>query len=69
MTVPLLLGWESILTVVVIVVALAVVYLVIMTAGVAEDGRSEWQAFLDARSSRHQDPAPDPDGTTISLGS
>ena len=62
MTVPPLAGWEVILTVVALVIAVAVVSLVILAAGAAENGRAEWQAWLDARSSRQGDPATDPDG-------
>ncbi|TQN42836.1 hypothetical protein FHU33_2245 [Blastococcus colisei] len=56
MTVPPLFGWEEIATVLVLLVALGVAFLVVATtrAGAAE--RSEWQAWLDARSSRGQDP-------------
>ncbi|MCW2743074.1 MAG: hypothetical protein JWR45_3496 [Blastococcus sp.] len=61
MTVPPLFGWEGILIVLAIVVVVAVGYLVILAAGVAEDGRPEWQAWLDARSGRHEDHGPDPD--------
>ncbi|SNR24876.1 hypothetical protein [Blastococcus mobilis] len=56
MTVPPLAGWEVILAVVALLVAVAVVSLVVLAAGAAENGRSEWQAWLDARSSRHSDP-------------
>ncbi len=59
MTVPPLAGWEGILAVVALLVAVAVVSLVILAAGAAENGRPEWQAWLDARSSSHRDPATD----------
>jgi hypothetical protein len=59
MTVPPLAGWEVILAVVALVVAVAVVSLLILAAGAAESGRSEWQAWLDSRSSRDRDPATD----------
>jgi hypothetical protein len=52
MTVPPLFGWEGILTVVAILLIVAVGYLVILASRTSKDGRSEWQAFLDARSSR-----------------
>ena len=55
MTVPPLFGWEVILTVVALVVAVAVVFLVILAAGLADNDRSEWQAWLDARSGRASD--------------
>jgi hypothetical protein len=57
MTVPPLFGWEGILTVVAVMLILAVAYLVIMAARTTADSRSEWQAFLAARSPRPQDPA------------
>jgi hypothetical protein len=52
MTVPPLFGWEGILTVVAILLIVAVGYLVILASRTSKDSRSEWQAFLDARSSR-----------------
>jgi hypothetical protein len=52
MTVPPLFGWEAILTVVAILLTLAVGYLVILASRTSKDSRSEWQAFLEARSSR-----------------
>jgi hypothetical protein len=61
MTVPPLFGWENILIVVAIAVAVALVFLVVGATGGAANGRSEWQAWLDARSSRHQDAATDAD--------
>jgi hypothetical protein len=67
MTVPPLDGWEDILTVVALLVAVAVVLLVIAAAGVAENGRSEWQAWLDVRSSRHPDPPTDPSDRSAEL--
>jgi hypothetical protein len=55
MTVPPLFGWEVILTVVALVVAVAVVFLLVLAAGPADTDRSEWQAWLDARSGRSPD--------------
>jgi hypothetical protein len=52
MTVPPLFGWEGILTVVAILLIAAVTYLVILASRTSKDSRSEWQAFLDARSRR-----------------
>jgi len=57
MDVPPLAGWGNILAVLVIVIAVAAVFLVISAAGGAEDDRSEWQAWLDARSREHEDQA------------
>jgi hypothetical protein len=57
MDVPPLFGWGNILAVLVIVIAVAAVFLVISAAGAAEDDRSEWQAWLDARSRGHEDQA------------
>jgi hypothetical protein len=66
MTVPPLFGWEGVLVVVAVVVVLAVVYLLVLAAGPAKDGRSEWQAFLDARSGRPG--AADPPGEQAGPG-
>ncbi len=62
MTVPLLFGWEHILAVLLVLVAVAVVFLVIGATGAGGNERSEWQAWLDARSVRRRDPATDPRG-------
>jgi hypothetical protein len=59
MTVPPLFGWEAILTVVALVVVVAVAFFVASAAGRAADSRSEWQAGLEARSSRPEDPGMD----------
>jgi hypothetical protein len=64
MTVPPLFGWEGIITVVAIVVAVGVFYLLVLACRTSSDSRSEWQAFLDARSSRHEGPATDPGDTS-----
>lgn len=56
MTVPPLFGWEVILTVLVLLVALAVAFFLASAAGTAADDRSDWQAWLDARSSRRRYP-------------
>jgi hypothetical protein len=60
MTVPPLFGWEAIATVLVLLVAVAVAFLVVGALRMGATERSEWQAWLDARSSRPQDPATDP---------
>jgi hypothetical protein len=59
MTVPPLFGWGEILTVLVLLLVLVVVFLVVTAAAPASSRRSEWAAWLDARSSRDQDPATD----------
>jgi hypothetical protein len=68
MTVPPLFGWEEILTVLVLVIAAAVAFLLVAAVAAAFTGRSEWQAFLAGRSRRHPVPssASEPDE---SLGS
>lgn len=60
MTVPLLFGWEYILAVLMVLVAVAVVSLVIGATGAGGNERSEWQAWLDARSVRPRDPVSGP---------
>jgi hypothetical protein len=57
MTVPPLFGWEVILTVLVLVVALAVAFFLVSAAGTAQENRSDWEAWLQARSSRRRHPA------------
>ncbi|WP_448628619.1 hypothetical protein [Geodermatophilus sp. URMC 64] len=59
MTVPPLFGWETILTGLLLLIAVAVVALVVVAARAGASGRSEWQAALDARS-RRWDAAPEP---------
>src|SRR4051794_1389418 len=59
MTVPLLFGWEHILTAVTVGVVVAVAALVVLAARKGASERSEWQAWLDARSRGHQDPVTD----------
>ncbi len=50
MTVPPLFGWEDILTVLSFLIGLAVLFFLASAAGRSVDGRSDWQAGLDARS-------------------
>jgi hypothetical protein len=50
MTVPPLFGWQDILTVLAVLIALAVLFFLASAAGKSVDGRSEWQAGLEARS-------------------
>ena len=52
MTVPPLFGWEVILVVLVVVVLVGVAFLVVGSARASDSERSEWQAWLDARSDR-----------------
>jgi hypothetical protein len=56
MTVPPLFGWEDILTVLAVLIALAVVFFLASAAGRSADSRSEWQAGLQARSREHRHP-------------
>jgi hypothetical protein len=53
MTVSFLFGWQHILTGLVLLIVLAAIFLLVLAAG--RGGRSEWQAFLDARSAGHPD--------------
>ena len=70
MTVPLLWGWENILVVLVLLVVVAVAFFVASAAGTDADGRSEWQAGLEARSRDRLDPAAHrPDQLAEALGS
>jgi hypothetical protein len=66
MTVPLLHGWEDVVTAVALVVAVAIAALLLLAAGRAASGRSEWQAWPDGRSTRREDPMPD--GCDLSIG-
>ena len=59
MTVPPLFGWENILILLILLVAVAVAFFVASATGADPDGRSEWQAGLDARSRDRVDPAAD----------
>jgi hypothetical protein len=67
MTVPPLHGWEDVVTAVALVVVVAVAALLFLAAGRAASDRSEWQAWLDGRSIRREDPMPDP--YALSVGS
>jgi hypothetical protein len=55
MTVPPVFGWEDIATVLVVVLVLAAVAFLALAAGRAGTARSDWQAWLDARSSTTTD--------------
>ncbi len=56
MTVPPLHGWVEIVTLLGAVMAVAVAFFVIAAGWAAFSGRSEWQAWLDGRSGRRQEP-------------
>ena len=59
MTVSFLFGWQHILTGLVLLIVLAAIFLLVLAAG--RGGRSEWQAFLDARSAGRPDLPPGED--------
>jgi hypothetical protein len=59
MTVPPLFGWGDILAVLGLLVALVVVFLVVTAGAPAASRRSEWQAWLDARSRTGHDAGSD----------
>jgi hypothetical protein len=61
MTVPPLFGWEDILTVLAVLIALAVLFFLASAAGRSVDSRSEWRAGLDARSRERRLPGDGPD--------
>jgi hypothetical protein len=56
MTVPPWFGWENILAVLVLLVVVGVAFFVVSAVGEDANGRSEWQAWLNARSRQHPDP-------------
>lgn len=60
MTVPPLSGWEHVLIVLLLLIAVTVAYLVVAASTAHRSGRPEWQAELDARSSRRRDAATGP---------
>ena len=53
MTVPPTFGWEDIASVLALVSVVALVFLLLAAAVASSSGRSEWQGYLGARSSRH----------------
>jgi hypothetical protein len=61
MSVPPLFGWQFLLFLLVVLVIVAVAFFVITATGSATSERSDFERFLDARSSRPQDRAADPD--------
>jgi hypothetical protein len=56
MTVPPWFGWENIMAVLVLLVVVGVAFFVVSSVGEDANGRSEWQAWLDARSRQRPDP-------------
>jgi hypothetical protein len=52
MTVPPTFGWEDIATALLVVSVVAVAFLLIGAAAASLGGRSEWHAYLGARSGR-----------------
>ena len=54
MTVLSLLGWEEILTALLVLVFVAAAALVTLAAGRAANGRPEWQEWLDERSAQRR---------------
>jgi hypothetical protein len=59
MTVPPLFGWQDILTVLAVLIALAVVFFLASATGRSVESRSDWQAGLDARSRERRLPDDD----------
>ncbi|WP_139228825.1 hypothetical protein [Blastococcus tunisiensis] len=57
LTVPPLSGWQGIAVVLGLLVVLGITFLVVAAARSGSTERSEWQAWLDARSTRGQAPA------------
>lgn len=60
MTVPLWYGWEAVLGVLLLAVLGAVVFFLVTASGSDSNQRSEWQAFLAARSGATDDGDADP---------
>jgi hypothetical protein len=68
MTVSFLFGWQHILTGLVLLIALAALFLLVLAASRGgRAGRSEWRAYLDSRSPGRPDVAPDEDDATADL--
>jgi uncharacterized membrane protein len=68
MTVPPLFGWGDILAVLALVVLVAVTFFVVTALGADSRGRSEFEASLQARSSRRRYPSTDPDSEGPTAG-
>lgn len=56
MTVPPLFGWEHIVAVLALMAVIGAAFLLHSVARGASQGRSDWQSWLDARSSRAPSP-------------
>ncbi len=59
LTVPLLSGWQGLAAGVLLLAVAAVAVLALATARTGTSERSDWQAWLAARPSRHPGPADD----------
>ena len=57
MTVPFLFGWGDILVVLVLLLVVVAAFLAVASSGRASSRRSEWEAWLDGRSSHGPGPA------------
>ena len=68
MTVPPTFGWEDIATVLALLSVLALTFLIIGAAAASLSGRSEWQGYLGARSTRWDDESGDDVATGSSSG-
>ena len=55
MTVPPIFGWEDIASVLLLVSAVALVFLLLGAAAATLSGRREWQGYLGSRSRRPED--------------
>jgi hypothetical protein len=55
MTVPIWYGWEAILALLLLAALGAVVFFLVTASGTDRNERSEWQAFLAARSTTGED--------------
>jgi hypothetical protein len=64
MTVSFLFGWQHILTGLGLLIAVAVIFLLVLGAGVGRSGQGDWRAELDARSRGYRQRAIDPDDDT-----
>ncbi|WP_041775744.1 hypothetical protein [Blastococcus saxobsidens] len=60
LTVPVLFGWENLVTVVVLALVTALLFVVVLAAAAAGSRRSEWRDWLDSRPSGAAGSASDP---------
>jgi hypothetical protein len=56
MTVPPWFGWENILAVLLVLIVVAVAFVVLGSTGGSGSEKSDWQAYLAARSRTHGEP-------------